>query len=725
MPTDDASAPSIADGPLQTGAASWLREGFTSLNHRLEILFERERDQLPLWLPVGLGGGIGAWFALGNGREWTAFLLLMAATGLAVMTIGPATRWGRALAAFCFVASLGCGLIWTRAEHLASPPLKRPGMLTLTGSVEAVRPVPAQEMTRLIVRPLENVDPPARFTIPSRIRINVADDKWIDGVTPGATIRLRAWLMPPAPMAVPGAYDFSRVAFFQRIGGSGRALDLELVSDGGAPGWRGTLADWRQRLSAHIRSKLEGGAGGIAAALATGDQGGISREDADAMRASGLAHLLSVSGLHLTALVGAVMLLCLRLLALSPRLALRWPLLVVSAGVGAVAGLAYTLLTGAEVPTIRSLVAALLILLGITLGREAVTLRLVAVGALIVLLLWPESLVGPSFQLSFAAITAIVALHEHPSIKALLSRRDEGLALRVGRSLVGLILTGVAVELALSPIALYHFHKSGLYGAFANILAIPLTTFVIMPVEALALLFDTIGIGGPFWWIVGAALKFLLWLAHATATAPGAVATLPAMPVGAYALMIGGGLWLLLWRTKWRRWGAVSLAVGAAWALATPTPDLIITGDGRHLALRAPDGSFAMLRSRAGDYVQDLLTESAGSDQDLRLIEDQPGARCNPDLCIADIVRSGRRWRLVATRSSLLIPAPELAEACRSADIVVSERRLPRNCMPRWLKADRWLLRRTGGLAITLGARPAVTTVAERVGDHPWAAIAD
>lgn len=725
MPTDDASAPSIADGPLQTGVTSWLREGFAALSNRLEILFERERDQLPLWLPVGLGGGIGAWFTLGNGREWTAFLLLMMAAGLAAMAFGPATRWGRAVAAFCFVAAVGCGLIWTRAERLASPPLKRPGMVVLTGSVEAVLPVPAQEMTRLIVRPLEGVDPPARSTIPSRIRINVADDKWIDGVTPGATIRLRAWLMPPAPMAVPGAYDFSRVAFFQRIGGSGRALDLELISDGGAQGWRGTLAKWRQRLSAHIRSKLEGGAGGIAAALATGDQGGIGQEDADAMRASGLAHLLSVSGLHLTAVVGAVMLLSLRLLALSPRLALHWPLLVVAAGVGAVAGLAYTLLTGAEVPTIRSLVAALLILLGIALGREAVTLRLVAVGALIVLLLWPESLAGPSFQLSFAAITAIVALHEHPSIKALLSRRDERLALKLGRGLIGLILTGVAVELALSPIALYHFHKSGLYGAFANILAIPLTTFVIMPAEALALMFDAIGLGGPFWWVAGAALRFLLWLAHATATAPGAVATLPAMPVGAFALMIGGGLWVLLWRTEWRRWGALSFAIGAAWALVTPTPDLIITGDGRHLALRAPDGSFAMLRSRAGDYVQNLLTESAGSNQELRLIEDLPGARCNPDFCITDIVRGGRRWRLVATRSSLLIPAPELAEACRSADIAVSERRLPRSCSPRWLKADRWLLRRTGGLAITLGTRPVVATVAERVGDHPWADIVD
>src|SRR3546814_1125740 len=151
------------------------------------------------------------------------------------------------------------------------------------------------------------------------------------------------------------------------------------------------------------------------------------------MRRSGLAHLLSVSGLHVTAVVGAVMLLTLKLLALSPTLALRCRLTVVAAGAGALAGIAYTILTGAEVPTVRACVAAILVLIGVALGREAITLRLVAVGALIVLLFWPESVAGPSFQLSFAAITAIVALHEHPRMKALLSRRDEGVVPKTGR----------------------------------------------------------------------------------------------------------------------------------------------------------------------------------------------------------------------------------------------------------------------------------------------------
>ena len=242
-----------------------------------------------------------------------------------------------------------------------------------------------------------------------------------------------------------------------------------------------------------------------------------------------------------------------------------------------------------------------------------------------------------------------------------------------------------------------------------------------MPAEALALLLDIGGIGAPFWWIAGAALDLLLWVAHATANAPGAVAMLPTIPTGAFGLMIAGGLWLALWRTRLRRWGLVPVAAGALWALATPAPDLIVTGDGRHLALRTPSGELAILRGRAGDYVRSLLSETSGVEGELLELDEIDGARCNPDVCIADIVRDGRRWRLLATRSGHLVDIGALNSACAAADIVVSERRLPRTCRPRWLKADRLLLQRSGGLSITLGENPGVATVADRSGHHPWA----
>jgi competence protein ComEC len=688
------------------------------LGDRLERIADEERDQLPLWLPVGMILGIAAWFVLPDRSAWTAFLLLAAAAGLGALASGPGTRWARALAIFALAATVGCANIWWKAERVAAPRLGHERLATFAAQIETVQRLPAREAVRLVVR---TADP----ALPPRMRVNVDQEKASEALRPGAGVRIRAWLMPPAPAAVPGAYDFARAAWFQRIGATGRALDVAVTAPPAAQGWPARLSRWRQRLADHIRARLPGGEGGIAAALATGDQGGISEEDAEAMRRSGLAHLLSVSGLHLTAVVGAVMLLTLKLLALSPALALRFRLVLVAAGAGALAGIAYTFLTGSEVPTVRACIAALLVLVGIAIGREALTLRLLAVGALVVLILWPETLAGPSFQLSFAAIMAIVALHEHPRIQALLARRDEPVHAKAGRFLLGLVLTGLAVEVALTPIALFHFHRAGLYGAFANIIGIPLTTFVIMPLEALALLLDLAGLGAPFWWLAGEALGLLLGLAYAAAAAPGAVAMLPSMPVPAFALLAGGGLWICLWRTRIRRWGLVPAAAGALWAVATPPPDLLVTGDGRHLALRTASGELAILRSRAGDYVRSLLSETSGEEAEFLEIDALPTAACSEDLCAAELAAGGRRWRLLATRSSDYVEIAAFARACAEADIVVSDRRLPRSCAPRWLKADRDLLARTGGLAVRFGRTARVETVASAAGAHPWVGARD
>jgi len=227
------------------------------------------------------------------------------------------------------------------------------------------------------------------------------------------------------------------------------------------------------------------------------------------------------------------------------------------------------------------------------------------------------------------------------------------------------------------------------------------------------------GLGVPFWWLTGQALALLLWVAHRVGDAPGAVAALPSMPWGAFALLIGGGLWLALWRTRVRRLGLLPLAIGAAYALTTPPPDLLVTGDGRHLALRSDAGAIALLRSRAGEYVRDMLGEASGVLDEPIELDGLPFARCGPDLCAAELMRGGRRWRILATRSPYLVDIREMNRACAAADIVVSDRRLPRSCHPRWLKADRVFLGRTGGLAIDLADRR-VRSVAETVGRHPW-----
>ena len=699
-------APSTAFLHLQNAGARLRGNPRAAIEHWLEA----ERDQLPLWLPVGLGLGVAAWFALPARGQWIAFLLLAGGVAVAGVMAGLERRLGRGMLVFSLAAACGCALVWIQANRIAAPVLDRPAIETFQARIIAADRLPARESVRLLLAPIGNP------YLPPQVRATLDETDASDALRPGAIIALRARIMPPPEAAVPGAYDFARLAWFLRIGGTGKAFaPVTLVR--AAP--EGAGQGLRQRLSTHILSRLGGGEGAIANALATGDQGAIPEDDAEAMRRSGLAHLLSVSGLHLTAAVGLTMILVLRLLALSPWLALRWPLVLIAAGAGALVGVGYTLLTGAEVPTIRSCIAALLVLGGIALGRDAITLRLVAVGALVVLLFWPQSLVGPSFQLSFAAVTAIVALHEHPRIKALFARRDEGWLRRGGRVLLSLLLTGFAVEIALAPIALYHFHKSGVYGALANIVAIPLTTFVIMPLEALALLFDLAGLGAPFWWLAGKALALLLWVAHTVSASPAAVATLPTIPDGAFALLVAGGLWLALWRTRVRRLGLVPVIAGALWGLTTPPPDILITGDGRHLAVRTRDGGYALLRSRAGDYVRDMLSESAGYDGELADLDTLANGRCSADVCTIDLVRGTRRYRLLATRSAYLVEGRRFGPACRDADIVVSDRRLPDWCAPRWIKADRLLLRETGGLSIVL-ADQTVTSVKRAGDDHPW-----
>jgi len=681
---------------------------------RVESWLEAERDQLALWVPVALGAGIGAWFGLPEPRWWILFLTLSLGLGGLALALGIKGRLMRGIAIVLICAGIGCGLTWVRSNQVAAPRLARPMIVQVAGRIVEVDPLPARGKIRLVVA----LDPAP--DLPPLARINLDQQGAPGGLVPGARIAAKARLEAPPGAALPGAYDFSEVAWFQGIGATGKAMGPVTVTAPAPPGggFMRWLAGRQLALTQHIEHQLAGSQGGVAAAFVTGDVGAISDDDNNAFRRSGLAHLLSISGLHVTAVVAATMLLTLRLLALWPRLALRANLLLIAAATGAVAGIGYTLLSGAQVPTVRSCVAALLVLGGIALGREAMTLRLVATGALIVLLVRPESVVGPSFQLSFAAVTAIIAFHEHPRVRALLMKRDEGLARKLLRELVGLLATGFLVEAALAPIAVYHFHRAGFYGALANIVAIPLTTFVIMPLEALALLFDLAGIGAPFWWLTGKGMALLLWIARTVSALPGAVTALPSMPLAAFLLMVAGGLWIALWRTRMRRLGLVPLAIGATWALLTPPPDLLITGDGKHLAVRTSDGALHLLRPRAKDYVRQQFSEGSGVQATALDLDVLPGAVCTRDVCIASLQRGGRAWHLLATRSPYQLDLNQFREVCAWADIAISDRRLPRTCTPRWLKLDAPQLRETGGMAIELaGGRVRTVNGDDR---HPW-----
>lgn len=706
--------PERADAAVQRNWRSAAR--LSSAADRAEaLLAEAGFDRGP-WLAVAFAGGIAAWFFLPLPWQW------LAAIGSATLVVVSAQALWRdrgeranlrlAATSLAIVFAAGVAVIWLRSEAVGAEPLDYPRVERIEARVLERIEQPAEDRVRLVLAYRD-----AEVGMARKVRVNVPLAADREGLSEGAIVRLRTRLMPPSPPMLPGGYDFARAAWFEGLAATGSLIgEVEIVQPAAG---EGGIARVQRALAAHVRERLSGSSGTIAAAFASGDRGAIARADEEAMRDSGLTHLLSISGLHVSAVIAAAYFLAIKLLALWPWLTLRVRLPVVAAAIGAGAGIGYTLLTGAEVPTVRSCIGAVLVLIALALGREPLSMRMVAVAVIAVLLLWPESLVGPSFQMSFAAVLAIVALHTSPPVRAFLAPREESWLARFGRRAAMLLLMGLVIEIALMPIVLFHFHRAGLYGALANMIAIPLVTFVSMPLIALALVLDLAGAGAPAWWLAGQSLDLLLAIAHFTAGQPGAVKLAPQMALGTIALFVAGGLWLALWQGRVRLLGLVPVALGAALVVATPVPDVLISSDGRHVGVAGDGERLLMLRDTRSEFTRDNLLELAALEGEPVALDAWPGARCSRDFCTLTIERGGRGWVLLMARSSSMIEERALAAACDRADVVVADRFLPRSCRPRWLKADRNLLERTGGLALYLD-EPRMTAVADSQGEHGW-----
>ena len=692
----------------------------SSLNPQISASLERFLagagfDRAP-WIAVIFGAGILSWFALKSPWQWAGAIglgLLVAITATALWRGSDDRVLIRQTAiTIGLVFAAGIATIWLRSEMVGAEPIARPTVERMQGYVLEREDQPAQERIRLVLAVRDADEGVAR-----KIRVNVPLEKVREGLSEGAIVRLRARLMPPASPMLPGAYDFARAAWFKGLSATGSLVgDIEIVETSNRSG---TIAQVQRVLSSHIRERVDGSPGTIAAAFASGDRGGIAEADEDAMRDAGLTHLLSISGLHVSAVIAAAYLVTLKLLALIPAVALRIRLPIAAAAVGAIAGISYTLLTGAEVPTVRSCAAAMLVLIALAMGRDALSLRMVAMAAVFVMLLWPESVVGPSFQMSFAAVIAIVAFHSSEPVKRFLAAREESWLTRSGRRVVMLFLTGLVIEIALMPIVLFHFHRAGVYGAFANVFAIPLVTFISMPLIAIALVFDLIGLGAPFWWLVERSLELLLAIAHWTSGQPGSVKLMPQMSWVTIGLFVIGALWLALWNGRARLLAVAPIAAATFMLMATPVPDVLIGRDGRYVGVTLDGERMLSLRNSRSSYARDNLLELASVSSEPIPMADWPGAQCSAEFCLLQIERGGRDWTLLMARNRSLIEERALAAACEQSDIVVADRFLPASCKPRWLKADRGYLSKNGGAALFL-SRERITNVAATQGEHGW-----
>jgi len=541
-------------------------------------------------------------------------------------------------------------------------------------------------------------------------------------VETGEAIALRATLRPPPEPIEPHGFDFARTAWFERVGASGYATaKITRLDDVGDPPW--DLRLWtaidqlRALVNTRIYASLPGERGEVAAALITGERAGISEEDNQAMRDSGLFHILSISGLHMVIMAGTVFWLVRAGLALVPSIALRFPIRKWSAATALAAALFYLLLSGASVPTVRSWIMMSVVLLAMILDRPALTMRNVALAALIILVAMPESLFDPSFQMSFAAVIGLVALVEVNTLRRQQRPQDVSFVFRwlhrLWTFVVGDAVTTLIATAAVAPFAIYHFHRLSHYGVVANLIALPLVSLLIMPFALLSLLAMPFGLEGAPLQVMGLGIDLLLATGKWVASLPGAVSILPSIPGSALVLMAVGGLWLCLWQTRWRALGLVIIAAGMLVSGEGTRPDVMVERNGRSVALRGEDGALALPPATRANYSVDHWLLADGDERDAKAAATDSPFQCDLLGCIGEV-----KGKTVA----LVYQPAALEEDCRTADIVIAPFSVGRACRATArVVVDRRALQSAGAHALYVeGLSIRSESVAETRGRRPW-----
>lgn len=636
---------------------------------RLYLAFAAERDRWVLWLPVALGAGIAGYFALPMepDRFVGPALTLASLAGLGLLR---RSVWPRLALVLALFAALGFSAAQWRSLDVDAP-VWGGGQVTsiVEGRVVSVEPAPQGPRVVLEAPAFTNPeisDAPARI----RLRLRPGDA----GVRPGDRLRVRARLAPPPDASYPGGYDFSRVAWFARIGAVGFAVaPAELLPGSGDRGLGAHVMSAVERarvsIATRIAAGIDGPAGGVAAALATGQRGGIPENVREDMRDSGLAHLLAISGLHLGLVAGFVFALVRGGLALWPRAALGWPLKRIAAGIALAAAGVYLLLAGATVPTQRAFVMTAIVLAAILVNRTGISLRLVAWAALVILLLRPEALLTVSFQMSFAAVVALVAAYEGLAGRVRTAAATGTLARRIALYFAAIAFSSLIAGLATAPFAVFHFNRFAPMGLAANLLAVPVTALWVMPLEVLALLLMPLGLEGVVLPALGWGVEAVLWIARTVASWPGAAVTVAQPTLAGMLLAVAGGLWLCLWRRGWRYAGVPLVAAGLATAGSERPPDILVSANAGLVAVRAGDGTAYLSDPQASPFVRDIWQRRLGV-REFRPFGTGP-LRCDALGCTGVV-----RGQVIA----VVEDARGFAEACRRADILVASEPIPRNC---------------------------------------------
>jgi competence protein ComEC len=693
-------------------------------------------DRVFLWVPVAFG--LGAAIYLGLKSEPPLWPAAAAAVTLGLGAGVAAWRGaGRALIGALVLAAMiaaGFSVAKLRSDRVAAPIVPAGlGVAEVEGYVVDVD-TPSASGPRLLIAPtyVSHLD---SGRLPLRLCIVMPAGGF---VAPGQAVAVKALLDPPPAPAAPGAYDFARDAWFGGEGGVGLARSAPQVIAAPPAPWRLRLVmgvnDFRwataRRLAADMNQVMgtnAGDAAGLAVAVTTSHQDWLSAEVRNDLRASGLAHMLAIAGLHTAALSGFVFFSLRFLIAAWPWLALRVNGKKVAAIGGLLAVGAYLVLSGAHAPARRAAITASVAFAAILMDRQAVSLRSLALAALIILAADPEVVVQPGFEMSFCATAALVALAE------IWPRQPRAVGLpwhlsliQRGRDwIVALFVVSLVAGAATGPFAIQHFNRIANFGVFANLTADLVASVVMMPALAIALLLEAVGHGlaAPALFVAGWAARAVIAIGHLFATAPGAAAGATAAPQVALLISYFGILFVCLWN-GWLRWIGLPLAFAVAlWP--RPAPPLVwVAADGADAAI-AVRGQEVALRPGVRAYATDVWAQRRG----LAVPADMLRARgamfdCDYWSCAA---RSGVKPALGIwwTRRK---PKPErLAELCAASDILVlrADVPLPSGCR------DVMVLRpgdfAAGGAAEIFAAKGGwrVAWSQPLRGQRPWSRIGD
>lgn len=566
-----------------------------------------QRDRIFLWCPVFFGAGIGVYLSVENEpQRWVLILNATLALCAAWAAFVPVLR-GPAFLIIWMCAGFGGAAL--RSAWVSAPVLMGQYSGPVEGTITLVDRASNGRM-RLTLGDLRMHMPRGEGT-PRLVRVSLArvPDHFLP--TPGQRIAVSARLNAPAAPTEPGGYDFRRLAWFRGLGGTGYATGPPVRLPSEAGGITSRIDRLRMSISRGLQQRLGPRDGGFAAAILTGDRSALDGQVVEQLRKSNLAHLMAISGLHMGLMSGLAFALARLLLALMPALALRTDTKVAAAIFASLVTFAYLLISGNGVPAQRAFVMVLVVMGAVVLGRRAITLRSLAVAAVIVLALRPESLAEPGFQMSFAATTALVA-----AFGALSGPAGGGGSHAAVRWVLFLGLSSLVAGMATAPFAAAHFNRVPSYGLAANMLAVPVMGFVVMPAALAAAVSWLVGAETAALSLMALGIEWILQVAKMISDWPGAVHWIKSPPAGTIPLLSAGGLILTLWKGWERVAGLVLVMIAGAWWASGPRPLILVADQGKQIGIMLGDGTRALRPARGGRFITSSWLENDGRGQE-------------------------------------------------------------------------------------------------------------